>query len=491
MHIRSVLFAAALFLQGCALGPDYTRPNTPATALNTYINAPETVEDNQEASMTAWWESIDDPLLNGYVDQLLKQNLALTQASERVIQTREAITGSAAAFFPSLGVDASASRSFAGNAGNAFIPSSGGRVFTTVYSPSLVSQWELDTFGRIRRGVESSKATYLANVYDREALAHSLIADLVALRVEIALNQSLLTLAEQTVQNRKKVYDFVKGQYELGSANSRPQNVLQAEGNLTTVEADINRIKRNLANATYRLDTLLGQPPGTTNPTKTDFPMLPPDMNVPLCLPADLLDRRPDIRASELRLIARNADIGVAIADLYPTLSLSGSLGFSSQQTSDLFSSQKLAGSILGSITSRLFNAGALRANVRVQESEARESAAAYAETILNALRDVETALNAEQELAQELNKTKGTRRALHKAEAIIAERYIQGVENFQVLLDAQRDLYTAEQGLLTAQSAYWNARISLYLALGGDWLGLDEAKNHPACGAMRDVSDG
>ena len=105
MHIRSVLFAAALFLQGCALGPDYTRPNTPATALNTYINAPETVEDNQEASMTAWWESIDDPLLNGYVDQLLKQNLALTQASERVIQTREAITGSAAAFFPSLGVD--------------------------------------------------------------------------------------------------------------------------------------------------------------------------------------------------------------------------------------------------------------------------------------------------------------------------------------------------------------------------------------------------
>ena len=449
-------------LSACALGPDFMRPETAAKSAP-YINAPK--ENTPSQKMSQWWTQIDDPLLDQYITTLRAQNLQLSQAAERLIQARAAVTAETGAYYPTLSASANAGRSFA----PATIGT--GRSYVNSYNPELSSTWEIDLFGRIRRSVEAADATYIASIYDREALLHSLIADLVSLRVEIAVNKRLLDLAKKNVKNREEIYGYIKNQYELGVAGSAPQNVFQAEDNLTSAQSDVHTYERLLADAIYRFDVLLGQTPGTTNPLETEFPIIVPALDVPLCLPADLLDRRPDLRASELRIKAANADIGVAIADLFPTLSLSGSIGFTSDSTNGLFNANQLAGSILGSITARLFQGGALRANIEIQESQARELTAAYAEDVLNALREVESGLKADRELVQELHNDKRSVEALRQAERIMYDRYRQGVESFQDYLNTQRNLYIAEQTLLSTQSTHWNARISLYLALGGDWV--------------------
>jgi len=231
----------------------------------------------------------------------------------------------------------------------------------------------------------------------------------------------------------------------------------------------------------------LGQAPGTLNPIASDFPMIAPPVDVPICLPADLLDRRPDLRAAELRVKAANADIGVAIADLYPSLSLGGSIGFNGSDTNNLFNADRLAGAILASVTARIFEGGALRANIDLQKSEARELAAGYTEDVLNAMREVETSLKAERELAAEIKQAMISEDALRKAEDITNKRYIRGIESLNDYLDAQQEYYAAQQNLISVQAQKWNTRTALYLALGGDWFGKVPSVG---CGYARDEDD-
>lgn len=457
----------ALMLTSCSVGPDFLRPST---AIDTnpgagFINA-AIEQTNSNQSMNRWWERINDPLLNHYVEQLLKQNLQLVQASERMVQARGRVTTQAGAYYPSLGADVSAARDMATN------PVTSDRTYSNRYSAELTSVWQIDLFGKISRSVEAADASYLASAYDHEALTHSLIAELLNLRVEIAVNKKLLELAEKSAKNRRDIYELVNRRYELGVQNTKPQDIFKAVESVTSVQADVHQYRRLLADALYRLDVLLGQKPGTTDPSNTDFSLLADPIDVPVCLPADLLDRRPDLRASELRVKAANADIGVAIADLYPSLNLTGVIGFSDNSLGSLFSPDQLVGTLLANLTTKLFQGGALRANIDIQESEAREFSAAYAEQVLNAIREVESNLKADLELNGELANAKRSVEALSEAEIILQNRYLRGIETLKDLLDAQRDLYRAEQLWLTAQQQKWNARTSLYLALGGDWLG-------------------
>ncbi len=468
----------ALFVSACTVGPDFVKPSTPADSSAGFINDLHKEGGNQSAtnqgSINRWWERIDDALLSGYVEQLLQQNLALQEAGERVVQARERTNIERGNNKPSLSVDGTASRSFSPS-NTSLIPGASRRIYTTAYGAELNAAWQIDLFGKIRRAVEASEANFKASVYDRQALTHSLIAELLNRRIAAAINKNLLTLAQKNAKNRADISKLVKRRYNLGVRKTALADVYLAEENATNVLADTHQFERLLADQVYRLDVLLGQVPGTTHPDSAHFPMLAPPLDVPLCLPADLLDRRPDLKASELRLKAANANIGVAIADLYPSLSLGASLGFSSNKTSRLFTSDQLAGSILVSLTTRLFEGGKLRANIRIQEAELRALVAAYSQDILNAMREVETALKSEQELDLELENTQQSVAALRKAEQLSQERYIRGILTLKEYLDIQQRRYVAEQGLLNIQQLKWNARVSLYMALGGDWL-QDEA---------------
>lgn len=456
------------FVSACTVGPDYKRIETAADRSAGYINASD--ENKKHFTMSKWWERIGDPLLDTYVEQLLGQNLALKEAGERMIQARERVNTERGGYFPTLSADGSASRSFSPGLDDSFGQTE--RVYTTSYEAGLNTSWEIDLFGKIRRSVASAEAGFEATVYDREALIHALIADMLNRRIAIAVNKNLLDFAKKNAENRKQIHDLVKRRYDLGVGGTTLADVYLAEENYTTVRAEIHEFERLLADETYRLDLLLGQPPGTTDPLQSDFPLLPPPLDVPVRLPADLLDRRPDLKASELRVKSETADIGVAVADLYPSLSLGGSIGFTGNGTNNLFTAEQLAGSIFASVMTRIFEGGALRANIRIQASEARELAAVYANDVLEAMREVETALKAEQELDRELGNTQRSVDALRRAEQISEDRYVRGIQTLRDLLDTQQRRYSAEQNLLRTQQEKWNTRVSLYLALGGDWLG-------------------
>ena len=467
------LLCSLLLLTSCAVGPKYERPVTKASQTGNFIN--DLKQERDVYPISQWWERINDPVLTSYVDQLLQENLDLRQASERVIQAQERVNIQRGGFFPTLGAGADASRNFTSFNGGAGIGALNNRVYTTSYGADLSTSWQIDLFGKIRRSVESADAGLEASLFDQQALTHSLISELLTTRIAIAVNKHRLDLARQNVKNRKETYELVKNRYDLGVQGTSAADVYLAEENYTTVQADVHEFERLLSDQIYGFDVLLGQVPGTTTPLVSDFPLLPPPLDVPLCMPADLLDRRPDLRASELRLAAATADIGVAVADLYPSLTLGGGIGFSSDSTGNLFTADQLAGNILASITSRLFEGGSLRANIRLQEAEARERAASYAGNILEAIREVESSLKAEQELAKQLQSIRSSTNALRQAEEISKDRYLKGLLTLQNYLDTQQRRYNLEQSLLGKQQEKWNARIALYLALGGDWFGTTE----------------
>lgn len=470
---KILTFLSFLALAGCAVGPDFVRPLTFLKSDQHFLNTPLKNTDDQNA-INRWWERIEDPLLQAYIDNLLKSNLDIKQATERMIQSRETANITSGAFFPTLGVDSSAGRSFS----NPNVPLNDNRNYSSSFNAGLNTSWQIDLFGKIRRQQEAANANFQASIYDRQALIHALIADVLNRRVAISVLKEQRILAEKNTNNREKLYAIVDNRYDMGARQTSATDVLLAEENFKSVKADIHLFNRQIAENVYALDVLLGQIPGTSQPQEHGFPLIPDPFDIPTCLPADLLDRRPDLRASELRLKAANANIGVAVADLYPSLNLSGSLGFNSNETNNLFSAQQLAGSLLSSLTARLFEGGSLRANIRLRESEAREQTALYSQTILNALAEVETTLKNEEEIIEELKSQEDSVIALRKAENIAQQRYIRGIIPLRELLDIQQPLYLAEQSLLSLQQSMWNNRVALYLALGGDWLGEGATQN-------------
>ncbi|WP_221031475.1 efflux transporter outer membrane subunit [Actomonas aquatica] len=457
--------ASVAFVAGCTVGPTAERPTLPTPPPEAFVNAPAPAPEPTPSApaMTRWWTQIDDPAFAGLVDTLLAANLNLQQATERVTQARERLNATRGGNLAALSAGADARRAFTTNA-------AGDRVYTETYAADLNVSWTLDLFGSRRRAIEAGTATFLSAAAEQEALSHALIAQLLNRRVAIAVNQRLLELARENASNRELLQDLVSRRYELGASGATASDVYLAAENVSTVQADVPLYQRQLAAELYQLDVLLGRTPGTTAPTPRDFPLLTPPAAPAPPVPAALLDRRPDLRASELRARAATANVGIALADLYPQLTLGGSIGVAGPELDDLFSTDQLVGSLLGSITQRLFAGGALRANLRLQESAARELAAAYANDVLDALREVETALQADRELDRQLAAQTRSLEALRAAERLAAERYRSGLQPLQSYLDTQQRRYRTEQAWLLTQQARWTARVNLHLALGGTW---------------------
>lgn len=463
MRYYFVLIIFSFVVTACTAGPDFGFGKLSFLSEEAYINQKSDKEEEHN-TMAEWWTRIGDSTFDVYVDQLLSENLALKQSYERIVQAKQNIRLAKADYYPTIGVDSGAGRSFANSA------LTDSREYSDSYNFDLTSSWQLDLFGRIKRETESAQANFSATLYDQEALKQSLVADLLRRRVAIAVNQKLLSLARGSVRNRDRFFKLVKQRYDLGAGSTTIGDVYLADENLTSAKTDIYEFERLLSEEMYQFDTLLGQAPGTTLLSDNKFPILAPPIDIKTCLPAALLDRRPDLKASKLRAKAANADIGVAVADLYPSLSLSGLLGFSSDNDGDIFSAQSFRGSLLSQVTARIFEGGRLRANIALQESEARELLLVYSEDILEALREVETSLGAEKDLRRQIKNQKLSVSSLKKAERFSKERYESGIETLQNFLDTQQRRYSAEQALYRLQQTLWNTRISLYLALGGDW---------------------
>lgn len=473
------IFISFFTIVSCTVGPDYERPETAAQTPKAFQNAPDTLSNAlTDRDLSRWWRRMDDPVMDRFVGRLLSENLQLKEAAARIAQAWAKLGIERGGRWPALSASTAATRGFqptgAGSGGSAIpVPGASGddRVYFTRLELGLSASWQVDLFGTVRRRIAAAADRYLASRAETRALVHALIAELARRRIALATLKRRLALTERTEKNRNRTLKTVELRYKRGTGDVSASDIYVSRENLSSVAADVPELRGRLAEEGYFLDVLLGYPPGTIDPFNVDMPMLPPPEPPPVGIPARLVDRRPDLRAAELRLIAASHDIGVAVADLYPNLTLNTTIGLRGDDGNTLFDTANLAGDIMGNLIARLFEGGRLRANVDLQEARARKLSAAYADAVLNALREVETALSNGVYLDRRIADLERSVESIRKAEYDAWRKYRRGLRPLLAVLDIQRRRYAAEQAyLLTAQAA-WNNRIALYLALGGDWL--------------------
>ena len=299
-----------------------------------------------------------------------------------------------------------------------------------------------------------------------------MIAELVYRRVSIYLNNKLLQLALENNKNAKKLYLTTKKRYELGSSSIKLADLYLAQENYESSKKDIYQYRRLVADEMYKLDILLAQTPGTITKASLVRKINLPKSTIDVGVPMHLLDRRPDLKSAEIKIVAANANIGLAIADLFPNLLISSGINYNSDNLSNLFVSENMSGSILGKITTKIFAGGALKSNIKIQESKARELSLNYSNKILSAIGEVESNLKAEQENMLDYKAQKSSLILFERTQQQSDIRYLRGVGSLSKLLENKRKTYNAHKLLIASEGSLWKSRIDLYLSLGGDWLG-------------------
>lgn len=459
--------AAALTLSACAVGPDY-RPPQPATP-DTWHELPATgvrVESPDAPSLAAWWTTLDDPQLNQFIERALAENKTVKQAYARVVQARaqRAIAGSG--FWPSIGASTSASRSESESNFNA-----SGEVVSTVgesYSTGVSASWELDLFGGRRRSYESAAAQLAATEAGLRDVLVILLGDVALSYVGVRTAQSRLDFAERNLESQREALDITR--WRAAAGLTTVLDVEQANSSYEQTRAQIPTLESSLVQNMNRLAVLTGQTPGALEASLQDrkpIPVAPVD--IVAGVPADVLRRRPDIRGAERQLAAQTAQVGVATAALYPSLSLSGSISWQALTASDLLDGFRNDRSGL-TLNLPLFNGGALRQRIRVQNALVDQALVAYEATVLAAYEEVENALDAwtsEQRRHEALVQAVGSAR---RAAELALVQYNSGLVDFQTVLTADRQLLLLEDSLAVSDGETTANLIRLYRALGGGW---------------------
>ncbi|MEQ9519353.1 MAG: efflux transporter outer membrane subunit [Parvibaculum sp.] len=467
----AVTASLCLVLQACAVGPDYERaPSLGAllgledtTSGTDFQNTPP-VANEAVQSMSHWWERLGDPDLAPLVEEMLANNKDLDASAARIRQAEAQLDASGGTRWPNLTLSPGASRSFTSTP-------NGDRKYTNSFSVGTTLSWQTDLFGRLARAERADAASLEAATADWQGLIHSQIATLVRTRVALATLEQRLAATRAIAESREATLAAVERRYRAGLETTNAVDVHSARENYTSALADILALEDDLGTTATALDLLLGRLPGSTSYEPSKLVHVPPPRDVPLGVPAALLDRRPDLRAAEFRLIAANENVGVAIADLYPNLTLTGTLNTTASVASNIFSAPTLAGSLAASIAQTVFDGGTKSANVRARKAVTDERAAIYADTVLTAIKEVEDALITERKSGDRLEQLERTVDQVRKAEASARDRYTRGIGTYERLLETQRRLQVVEQTLLIEQQNKWNARVNLLLALGGDWI--------------------
>jgi NodT family efflux transporter outer membrane factor (OMF) lipoprotein len=459
MVIRPVIGALALaLLSACAsVGPNYRAPEQAPVTLQGAA-APVFASDSPVAS---WWAQFDDPVLEQLVHESLVANLDLRIALSRVHQARAAFAERRLDQAPHVTADGSYSR------GKAPDPNAGGaRVLTESYSLGFDAGWELDLFGRQRRASEAARA-------DLEAEQAGMADAQVTVAAEVARNyfelrgaQKRIAVARTTLENLRDTQRLTETRLQLGAGSEL--DVQSSRARLKAIEADIPLLEVSEAQARHRLAVLLGRTPGAL-----DALLAPRDTPayaraLPLGDTTQLLRRRPDVRIAERRLAAATARVGVATADLFPRISLSGFVGFLSGDAGSLLQGSSKAWSLTPSISWAAFDFGTVRARLRASEAQADGVAADYEKTVLGALEDTENALTAYAKQQARLAIVVDQAQAARRAAALAEIRYREGSEDFLTLLDSQRTQLAADDALADAEAQVNVGVVRVYKALGG-----------------------
>ncbi len=454
---------ALLLLSGCVVGPEHSPPEIALPAK--YAEGSRT--SNGDVSTVAWWTAFSDSRLNAYVDQGLAQNLNILQALERINQAQAGVVQAGAGALPSLDFGAQAERSGTEDIGGPLSPSSTSA--QTTVAGSLDASWFLDLFGLYKRSKQSALAQLDAAYASVDVARLTLLSQLVSAYIDVRYYQERIALARQNLSSRRETLDLTRLQLEAGAASRL--DVVQSEGLVNSTLAELPNLETQFRRAAHRVATLLGVPASSLLPELQRGARQPvARFKVSAGVPADLIRNRPDIRAAERQLAAAVAEIGVAEAQLYPAISLGGSIRPSYTRIAGGSESGILSWSFGPGLSLPIFDGGALKANLSSAESSARESYLAWKESVLGAVEEVENALAAVARDARTVDALRNTVRSYEEALDLATASYRDGASSLLDVLDAQRQVSTAQANLAQAVQQMAQDFVALNVAVGGGY---------------------
>ncbi|WP_334042549.1 efflux transporter outer membrane subunit [Burkholderia ambifaria] len=472
----AVAVATAVLLAGCAVGPDYHRPDTSIPAA--FKEAPagwKVAQPADRADRGPWWSVYDDPQLDALIGKLNASNQTIAQSAAAYRQARALVAEARAAYFPTVGLTASGSRARSGRTSTSSSASGFGSSssISNSYSVGLDASWEPDLWGKVSRSVSAQRAGEAAAAADLANARLSQQALLAQTYFQLRTSDALQKLLDDTVKSYGESLKLTQNQYAQGVAARA--DVIQAQTQLQSAQAAA--IDNGVARAQYEhaIATLIGEPASTfslpPNPLTAQPPITPVDV------PSALLERRPDIAAAERRAASANEQIGVAIAAFFPTLTLSATGGFQSSVWSQLFTLPARFWTVGPQLAATLFDAGLRAAQTDAARATYDQDVAAYRLAVLTAFQDVEDNLASQRILAQEVDVQRQAVDSAEHALAIVTNQYKAGTVAYLNVLSAQTTAFTAQQKLATIAGQRMVSSVGLVKALGGGWDASDMAR--------------
>ncbi|WP_175771215.1 efflux transporter outer membrane subunit [Burkholderia ambifaria] len=472
----AVAVATAVLLAGCAVGPDYHRPDTSIPAA--FKEAPagwKVAQPADRADRGPWWTVYDDPQLDALIGKLNASNQTIAQSAAAYRQARALVAEARAAYFPTVGLTASGSRARSGRTSTSSSASGFGSSssISNSYSVGLDASWEPDLWGKVSRSVSAQRAGEAAAAADLANARLSQQALLAQTYFQLRTSDALQKLLGDTVKSYGDSLKLTQNQYAQGVAARA--DVIQAQTQLQSAQAA--SIDNGVARAQYEhaIATLIGEPASTfslpPNPLTAQPPITPVDV------PSALLERRPDIAAAERRAASANEQIGVAIAAFFPTLTLSATGGFQSSVWSQLFTLPARFWTVGPQLAATLFDAGLRAAQTDAARATYDQDVAAYRLAVLTAFQDVEDNLASQRILAQEVDVQRQAVDSAEHALAIVTNQYKAGTVAYLNVLSAQTTAFTAQQKLATIAGQRMVSSVGLVKALGGGWDASDMAR--------------
>jgi NodT family efflux transporter outer membrane factor (OMF) lipoprotein len=460
-----MLLVSVLSILGCAtVGPNYEKPAFEQQVELDVADGEYVGLVPKKADIQNWWRIFNDPTLNLLINEAISNNIDIKVALSNIDESRAQYGVTRSRLLPAIDGAASVARGRQGDSGTGVDRSS-----FTQYAVGIDTSWEIDLWGKIRRSIEASEAKCQATEEQLNDLLISVCADVARRYFTIRTLQSQVAITVKNIDSQKIILKMVQDRRAAGISSGLEENQSMQVYSMT--QTYLPSLKTELSNNINRLSFLLGQPTGYVNDLLTplaDVPLPPED--VAIDIPADRLRLRPDVRQSERLLVAQTARVGVATAELYPTLSLFGSLGTDVLNVGDLFSSGSSQFSIGPSVKMNLFNRNELRQQIIVEDERAKQALYHYEMTVLLAVEEIENALVTYHEQQIQLRSLKNAQVAAQLVMDKSQDLYRSGLIDFQVVLDAQRTLLEMENNYEAGRGNTSIYLVDLYRALAGGW---------------------
>ncbi len=461
MKAKLTACVALLLFCGCKVGPDFTppRPAMPSAWVGA-TGTPPTA--NQTEVLRQWWTQFQDPTLDALIEEALKANLGIAGAEASLRQARALKGVAAGGLWPSVTASAGATR----QGGPAYAPGGGA---TNLFTAGLDATWELDIFGGVRRNVESAEANVAAAAANLQDVQVSIAAEVALDYLMLRGNQQEIVTAQANLEVQRHTVEITTKLYKVGFDSGL--DLANAQETVATTEAQIPVYETQARQALYALSVLLGREPGylmeRLSPTG-DLPALP--TTLPAGLPSDLLRRRPDVRQAEAQLHSATAQIGVAVADLFPQFSLGGGVGQASNHLDTLLHRANRSWFLGPAVSWPIFQGGAAISNIHAQEALRDVAFATYRQAVLTALQDVENALVAFEQEQKHYQSLSAAVAADHRAVDLSLALFREGQTDFLTVITAQRTLFADDSALTQSRENLGADLIAVYKALGGGW---------------------